>query len=431
MTIMNATYSPSLNQGQQDAAGEFLSFLLSDEKEFVLRGPAGTGKTFWMNHSLSAVLKDYKNVSDMLGKTPKPFKIRLTATTNKAAEVLTQVTGIGATTLDSFFGLRLKRKNGKHYRQTTRNTVEHTNTILFIDEASMLDQELYGILHRYTHSSCKIVYLGDDRQLAPVGEDISQVFINATTGAELSQPMRNAGQPALMQLCANLRESVVTGNFQQIQHTPGVIDIVDEAQAEQEINTLFQNPNVDARILAHTNQRVESYLQHIRDLRGLPPTFIKGERLINNEAKEYGANVVRAEQELEVLEELNAPSDIQVMNMASGITINAYILRISSPSNPNGASITAMIPTNFKAYRALKNKAYSMANWDAFNWLSDRFFILRGKDASTVYKAQGSTYDTVFLDVHNILKCSDDAQMARLLYVGASRARNRLIIYRG
>jgi hypothetical protein len=35
----------------------------------------------------------------------------------------------------------------------------------------------------------------------------------------------------------------------------------------------------------------------------------------------------------------------------------------------------------------------------------------------------------VFLDLGNIGKCTDDDQVARMLYVGASRATTRLVLY--
>ena len=47
--------------------------------------------------------------------------------------------------------------------------------------------------------------------------------------------------------------------------------------------------------------------------------------------------------------------------------------------------------------------------------------------ASTVNKAQGSTYDTVYLDLNDIGKCQDRDQVNRMLYVGVSRAKHKVV----
>ena len=40
--------------------------------------------------------------------------------------------------------------------------------------------------------NCKIIYVGDHCQLAPVGEDISPIYKDSLPFFELTQPMRNA-----------------------------------------------------------------------------------------------------------------------------------------------------------------------------------------------------------------------------------------------
>ncbi len=61
--------------------------------------------------------------------------------------------------------------------------------------------------------------------------------------------------------------------------------------------------------------------------------------------------------------------------------------------------------------------------------LKNEYPDLRAADASTVYKAQGSTYDTSFIDVGNIGECNRPDVVARMLYVAVSRARKRVVFY--
>jgi len=48
--------------------------------------------------------------------------------------------------------------------------------------------------------------------------------------------------------------------------------------------------------------------------------------------------------------------------------------------------------------------------------------------SSTVHKAQGSTYDDVFIDLADISKCRAKDSFRRLLYVALSRAKNNIYI---
>jgi ATP-dependent exoDNAse (exonuclease V) alpha subunit len=53
---------------------------------------------------------------------------------------------------------------------------------------------------------------------------------------------------------------------------------------------------------------------------------------------------------------------------------------------------------------------------------------LRGAYACTINKAQGSTFDSVFLDLDDVSRCNSGDQIARMLYVAVSRARNHVYL---
>ena len=65
-----------------------------------------------------------------------------------------------------------------------------------------------------------------------------------------------------------------------------------------------------------------------------------------------------------------------------------------------------------------KKKAYMIEN---------HYVDLRLAYASTVNKAQGSTYDNVYIDLNDIGKCYDKDQVRRMLYVALSRARHKAV----
>ena len=235
---------PSLNHGQQAAADGFFSFLFSNQEELIISGPGGVGKTFLMGHLIDQVMPRYHDSCRLLGIDPIYRTVQMTATTNKAAEVLGQATNRPTKTIHSFLNLRVQEDytTGVSKLTKTHNWVVHNDMILFVDEASMIDHKLLQLIREGTHR-CKIIYVGDHCQLAPVTETLSPIYKANLPFYELTEPMRNAAQPALMNVCNQLRQTVETSIFTPIKTVPGVIDLLDGPAIEQEISTHFIDPH--------------------------------------------------------------------------------------------------------------------------------------------------------------------------------------------
>jgi len=67
-------------------------------------------------------------------------------------------------------------------------------------------------------------------------------------------------------------------------------------------------------------------------------------------------------------------------------------------------------------------------NWKAFWDLKQRFGQLKYSYCLTVHKAQGSTFENVFVDVNNLLTNRTVRERNQLLYVAATRAAKRLFL---
>jgi exodeoxyribonuclease-5 len=426
----------ALNQGQRKAVDGFMSFLLSNDKTCRIVGPAGTGKTHVMRFIMRHTIEEYANTCSLLNVKPVNYELELCATTNKAAEVLSVSTGLPAQTIHAFLKLRVKDNysTGKTEISKTRDWKVHSRKIMFIDEASMVDSQLYTFIQQSFDSTCKIVYLGDHKQMAPVFETLSKVYTEAGVSFYLTQPMRNAGQPALMALCKQLRDTVETGVFHPIQEVPGVIDVLDDAQALQFVDTNFQTQQPGGRILAYSNARVQEYNAYIRHIRGLPPYFVQGEILVNNSPVLIPYNdTMRAlaiEREITVLDSFpNEFEQILVDEDDPNSTLDVYPIVFQEGSATNTVKVRIRVPVNYARVTELMRYYRNMKNWDRLFWLKNTFPDFRQRDAATVYKAQGSTYPMAFLDLTNIGSCKHNDQIARMLYVGASRATDRLFFY--
>ena len=416
---------PPLNQGQQAAADGFFDFLLSADKELIISGPGGVGKSFLMGYLIDEIMPRYEKMCSLMNQPAKYREVHMTATTNKAADVLAQATGRPCSTVHSFLGLKVTDDftTGISKLTKTNNWKVHNRIILFVDEASMVDMILLKLI-REAMLDCKVVYVGDHCQLAPVKESKPPVFNAGLPMYVLTEPMRNNGQPALMDVCQQLRDTVETGVFRPISIVPGVIDLLDDNRMMQELSNNFMDGNFNGRILAYSNNRVLQYNDFIRhDVRQLPAEFVKGERLVNNSAFQKGKTQFSVEEEVSVMD---VAEDTEFIIIEPGVKLEYRLCTLCS-----GFTLIpeVMVPVDREHHTKLLKYYAKQKDWQKYYFLKNSFPDLRQRDACTVHKSQGSTYDTTYIDLENLSTCTQSETGARLMYVAFSRARNRVALY--
>lgn len=413
-----------LNEGQSLASAGFLDFLLSPDKELSITGPGGVGKTFLMGYMIDEIIPRYEELCNMMGIQQEYFDVHMTATTNKAAEVLGIQTGRPTSTVHSFFGLKVVSDYDSGLVKISKsNTWQvHSNIILFIDEASMIDSDLYDLIQEGTFK-CKIVYVGDKDQLAPVKESLSPVYKRPIKTFELLEPMRTS-IPELQALNAQCRLAVSTLDFHPIKTVPGIIDWLSGEEFEAEIAKNFKEQTDNNVILAYTNARVIEYNDHIRELRGLPPYFTQGEHLISASAVRIGKMSMSVEDEL-YIQRIDDRSEFIELEPDVHLEVRYADLSVSFGETLLGVPI----PVDRDHYNALIKYYKGRKNWRQYYKLKECYPDLRQRDARTVYKIQGSSLDNIYIDADNLSSCHNPSQAARLIYVAVSRARKRVAFY--
>jgi ATP-dependent exoDNAse (exonuclease V) alpha subunit len=86
-------------------------------------------------------------------------------------------------------------------------------------------------------------------------------------------------------------------------------------------------------------------------------------------------------------------------------------------------------PLDYTEVTKLLKQFAAKKDWMNYFRLKNEFSDFRFAYASTVHKSQGSTYDTVYIDLEDISVCRDLSQLARMLYVAISRATTRVVFY--
>lgn len=419
------TKSP-LNQGQNAVADAFFDFLLDpNQSEFNISGPGGTGKTYLMSHLIDDTMPRYMETCELMGTKPMYQEVVMTATTNKAAEVLARATGRPTSTYHSFQGLTVKNdfKTGDSNVIPSKSFSVKRNKIIFIDEASMIDRQLLKYAREGTHNS-KLVFVGDASQLLPVKENKSPVYAGNIPTHYLTEQMRT-DQPELKALHQQLRDTVngVTG-FLPIKCVPGIIDWVQGEEMEKLVLDHFTQPT-DSRIVAYTNDQVINYNNYIRGANGHTGEYKVGEKLVSNSAVAISMeDRLSIEQEVEIIDQDSATRMIRVVN-----DIELEVRDSTLDLGYGGIVSSVPVPTDPDYFNRLVKWLGKDKNWEPYFRMKETIPDLRALHACTVHKSQGSTYDTIFIDATDLSSCRQPDMVARLLYVAVSRARKRVVFY--
>ena len=329
-------------------------------------------------------------------------------------------------TIYGFMNLRVQNNfnDGSNTVVPTAKWVVHDHVLIIVDEASMVNKTLMDYIDKGTTSNCKILFVGDKNQLAPVKEHISPVYTRPYSESLLTQPVRNANQPALMDLCEQLKDTVLTGRFHPIKEVPGVIDFVNGSELKGVLEREYHVEDSTKRVLCYTNRRVIEYNQFIRQIRGYTAHYNVGEMMTNNSAAEL---VDKTRLYTDQLVEIISVSPLRLdSSIVAGHDIEMVGLEVRDPSTLAIYEVTVFADPPDRD-EVLKYYS-SRKQWDKYFKIKDNFPDLRSVAASTTHKAQGSTYDSVIVDLADIGKSTQQEQTARLLYVALSRPRSHLYI---
>lgn len=400
-----------LTEDQQIARDAFSAFLTDpSETVFILQGYAGTGKSTLTKFLMDTVPNILKTAR-LLDKSIPDYQIVLTATTNKAAEALSQLTGMEVVTIHSFLNLRVSTdyKTG-NTTLIPRRMDPHYNVLLVVDEASYVDRQLLKFIFQLTKDS-KILFIGDPAQLTPVKSTSTPVFDLKYPGAKLSRITRQVEGNPIIELSAKFRETVETGSFFSFKPDGQTIQMLDRAAFAQHIQDEFTRPDWrhnDSKILAWTNKTVMAYNQLIHNMVKGDPVLAEGDYAINNHYVSVSSNWnLKTDQTVFI-------TKIYPDYERHGVLGNDFVLDYGP---------MVFMPKSQAAAKARLKQAREDDDYKVMIDIEERWADLRAAYASTVNKSQGSTYDRVYIDLDDIKKCNQGEQIARMLYVAVSRAR--------
>ena len=276
------------NEGQLELLHQLSQFLTSPipRKAFILRGYAGTGKTSIM----AALVQAMKQLQQ---------HVILLAPTGRAAKVLSKYAHTPAYTIHKY----IYRQKQLGENRFSLNDNLHRHALFIVDEASMISAKadyrsridtsgvefgsgnLLDDLVRYVYSGegCRLLLLGDDAQLPPVGSIVSpalcadymagyQLTIYSHT---LTQVARQALDSAILHNANILRplalgqvsaqQGHLTDTMWQYIQPYGDVGCIGGAELMEAIEQAYREVGIaDTIVLTRTNKRTNIYNQGIR-----------------------------------------------------------------------------------------------------------------------------------------------------------------------
>jgi AAA domain/UvrD-like helicase C-terminal domain len=393
----------------------------ADEQIFVLSGYSGTGKTFVTKQLLEWYRENYANNS-----------IAVVAPSHKAVKNIQGVlTGlVEAKTISSFLGLtpQIDEKTGLMIfgANTDRNCTTNPSDfdLVIVDEYSMINKETVLDLN----NQCKkILYLGDPAQLPPVGEDDSIVPTLKAIKYQLTDVVRYSGDLARVAHSWRRDMPVDSGNgttvtLKRISKPIPITTTPDKTILEFNKNEWILNyckaveNNENVQLLTFTNKACDKWNSFIRsEIWNSVEPYMIGDKLISKSPLFRPNSKNRLEIAFNNSSEFTVSGCYRLNTLKIAGTAYRYYM-IPVATELNGVTELFILDAASKLTQQteldrIKNDALSsiVNNHRASLW-----------GAWHTHKAQGSTYDAVWLDLPDISKYRD---IKRITYTALTRSK--------
>ena len=292
------------------------------------------------------------------------------APTNKAASI------IGGTTLHKLLKLALVKRRDKFFTIVTKDT-KLIKARVVIDESSCISKQMLGIILQYVKYP---VFVGDEAQLSPVGEDgIPFMGLDIPTQT-LETLHRHSGEVA--EVAAMQRKCILKniGDFS--------------------VPKSWETPNLDGDVvIAWRNKTVDVYNNLIQ-------------------YKRYGTLDWCVGQSVRI------GTHYKGLTAESEFSIKAVRRcgRFWSITLSNGEIVPVLHDDCKSEHAEALEECRLKEDWRKFHSLKETYCDLRPSYAITAHKAQGSTYKNVVVDYKDIFANAKKSEAMRAAYVATTRA---------
>lgn len=410
----------------------------NDDKIISISGSAGVGKTF-----LIIKIIEYLN--------EKNIALVVTTPTHKALSVITDslhkydINNIKTKTLHSFLQLKVdidEKTGSKVFQIDEKNKEENETGVLIIDESSMVGNDLFHFIKEYIRRDKikAVLFVGDPYQLPPVNSEKNSIF-KLKNLYSLEEIIRQKKDSYIINIATKIRDCIIHKDF-----SLGIEDFFKDdfkglkvfTNEDEFLSHFFTNDSEywyskNQIIADYTNKSVDRYNfiarekywsdRDVANPKQIEPNdvVVFQEPVLNGEKVVYQngaiAKVKRVSQgydnELDLSYWLCEDENEREFKIINKIDEGKYKLLLDS---------------KVKKARNATNGYEKKLKWIEYYKLKEQYASIKFNYSSTIHKLQGSTYETVFIDIRKMQslykysKNTDKEFLYRLLYVAVTRA---------
>ena len=454
--IIKKTLQNQLNQNQELALDKIIAFIHSNNKNeiFLLKGYAGTGKTYIISNIVKNLWKIKKSVI-------------LLAPTGRAAKVISSYCNKEAFTIhkEIFF----TKNNFSGNLEFKLKVNKHKNTLFVVDEASMIStsrndgvglfsQSLLDNIVKYVYSGfkCKLLIIGDTAQLPPVNSKISYAldrdylekeYEKETTAIELTDVVRQEKESGILSYATSIRNKIENDFYDDINFNFDSFNDIVHVEDGEHLMNLIQDSYTkygleETALIVRSNKRANLYNQAVRDkILNNDNTINVGDLLMVIKNNYFWLNNKRdigfiANGDIIKIEEIHnikqlygfkfAEVKISMVDYPKIDHLDTVLILDSLYINSSALDFKTMNKlyqeilkdyinkkTKYKRHLAVKNNSF-------FNALQVKFAY-----SFTCHKSQGGQWESIFLE-YPYLPNGMDEDFLRWLYTAVTRAKNKL-----
>lgn len=458
----------SLNTDQRLAFERLLTYILdkNDHRIFVLKGWAGTGKTFCISLLVNYILDEVYPNKDW-------YKIAVTGPTNKSVRVIKQASGLYSPrlsfqTIHKLLGLkeRITMEGLQEFVADHDGGFKpaiNSTKLLIIDEVSMLNDDLFEkVVER--REKTKIICMGDPAQIPPVGRPdcipfmdellegygIKTLQLNTIMRQKLDNPIisssvlirENLGaSKSLISLENKVNandEGIEYININDIEVRKSFPDILSKYFKTEE----FKKNSEYCKIIAWRNKTVSTMNEIVRKViygdESINSKILIGEKLIANNPIIWQSEILfTTNDEFTVknykIKTSKVSIDRQIIEIKYYETEVTYLDDTGEECNEVIDILHESSEFDFKkAANFLKSEAIAKKGKDK-SWIAYYDFLRTYADVNYAYctsahKSQGSTYNTAFVLEDDIDMNWDIIERNRIKYTAYTRASKKLYV---
>ncbi len=430
----------ALTPHQSDIRSQTLD-ILSRSNRLVIKGSAGVGKTYLMDD----LIHGPNGLVQLLG----PYgSIYVTAPTHKALQVIkTKVnwnSRIQFKTIHAALGLNMKinYKTGK--QEITR--IERANYVspvqsqnkaakfIIVDEGSMVGDDLIKFVDEIAPSNCRVIYVGDNKQLNPVGEDDSPIFKQGYQEVELTEIIRQGeGNPIIdVSRDLNMLNQIGTINSKG----EGYALTNDFARIISELARV--NGTDEVKYIAWTNKEVDQVNKAVRNTIYQNPSKVEvGESIILSSP--YGKGRFSTNQEIKIEDIEIVDGDIanprflsprDTPNELPRVPIKYYwINAVPGQASTEPYALRIIHESSEETFASILSFYRGARRWAEMYRMKESYLDYKYNHALTVHRAQGSTFETTIMNYSDMCRNRNKTELKRLLYTAVTRSSRLLVVY--